>query len=77
MCQTAQPEDEIEHTEENEDFDDTEIIRAKWLYDNCSTLDEIIERLHQEIEYIKKLKEDGWKLIEPVNDDYGYIRKIN
>ena len=55
------------------DWDQTEIIRAKWMWDGCSNLDEVIQRLHEQIEYIKKLKDKGWVLINPIEDDYGYI----
>lgn len=62
--------EEEQWDEENED-----IIRAKWIFDGAKTLDEVIDRLKDQIEVIKKLKEDGWELIDEVADDYGIIRK--
>lgn len=63
-----------EHEEyEEEDEDNSVIIRAKWSLDGCSTIDEIIERLKQQIEEYKKLKEDGWELRDKIDDDYGFI----
>lgn len=69
--------DEEEHSgyEASEESEELEIIRAKWLYDDCASLDEIIERLKQEIEHIKQLQRDGWELVDPVSDDYGYMRQ--
>lgn len=63
---------------ENEDNDDDEnsgIIRGKWLYDGCKTIDEMIERLQLEIENFQFLKNDGWYLVDEVNDDYAFIRR--
>lgn len=69
----------VEHSESEKSYeeeeDDSEIIRAKWLYDGCKTLDEIIERLEGQIEYINKLKSENWELIDKVNDDYGFMRQ--
>lgn len=74
----GESEDQNDHNSEGyteEEEDDSEIIRAKWLFDGCGTMDEIITRLEDQIEYIKKLKNDGWELIQPVNDDYGFMRQ--
>lgn len=75
---STEDEDDNQHeTEEyaEEEEDDSEIIRAKWLYDGCESMDDIIKRLEGQIEYIKKLKNDGWELIQPVDDDYGFMRQ--
>lgn len=68
---------ENEEGEENDYYDDenSSIIRAKWIFDGAETLDDVIECLKQEIEHIKKLKEEGWELTQPVNDDYGFIKQ--
>jgi hypothetical protein len=61
---------------DSEEYDaNVEYIRAKWTYDGARNLNEIIDKLNDQIEYIKKLKEDGWELIAPVNDDYGPMKK--
>lgn len=61
----------------DDSLDDIEYIRAKWTYDGARTLDEVIDRLHAQIEYVKSLQKDGWELIDEVNDDYGPMRKAN
>lgn len=61
----------------DDSLDDIEYIRAKWTYDGARTLDEVIDRLHAQIEYIKSLKTEGWELIDEVSDDYGPMRKAN
>jgi hypothetical protein len=73
-------EEEEEDNEEVESLDDTEnqvVIRAKWMFDKAETLDDVIECLYAEIEYYKQLQKDGWELIGPVEDDYGFLEKTN
>ena len=36
--------------------------RVKWLYDNCNTIDEMLERLSGEIEYLEDIRELGAKV---------------
>lgn len=61
--------------EEDEGINDDVIIRAKWSLDGCSTIDEIIDRLKEQIESYKQLKEEGWELREKIDDDYGFMYK--
>ena len=81
MCQTREPEsssdDDERESEETNSYDEEnhDIIRAKWIFDNAETLDQVIERLQAEIEHIRQLKAAGWELTGPVEDDYGHIRK--
>ena len=58
-----------------ESEDDDVIIRSKWALDGCATLDEVIARLGNVVAYYEKLKEDGWELTAPIDDDYGFIKK--
>lgn len=51
------------------------IIRAKWMLDDCLTLDEVLLRLEDQIEYFKTLKSEGWELREKISDDYGFLRQ--
>lgn len=67
-------EEELEREEEEEE-EEPYIIRAKWSLDGCATIDEIIERLKQQIEEYKQLKEEGWELKEKIDDDYGFLSK--
>lgn len=62
---------ETEPETQSEPEDDIQYLRAKWMFDGAKTLDEVIEKLKDQIEYIKKLKEDGWELTDAVSDDYG------
>jgi hypothetical protein len=50
-------------------------IRAKWSMDDASTIDEAVIKLNEFIEYLKSLKNDGWELREPIQDDYGFLYK--
>ena len=47
--------------------------RVKWLYDNCTTIDEMLERLSGEIEYLEDIQELGAKLEGKAEDDYTRI----
>jgi len=62
---------ESEPSEEEENI----CIRAKWSMDNASTIDEAVIKLNDFIEYLKSLKNDGWELREPIQDDYGFLYK--
>lgn len=76
MCAVPYCERDSESEHEDEWDDKTNsIIRAKWCMDSAKTLDECIEKLHAYISYIQALKQDGWELTQPVEDDYGFIRK--
>jgi len=69
--------DDEDYEEEDEDYEeeDEEIIRGKWCMDGAKTIDEAIEKLHEMIEYLKELKQEGWELIDEIDDDYGFLRK--
>ena len=47
--------------------------RVKWLYDKCTTIDEMLERLSAEIEYLEDIRELGAKLETKSEDDYTRI----
>ena len=47
--------------------------RVKWLYDKCTTIDEMLERLSGEIEYLEDIRELGAKLEAKSEDDYTRI----
>lgn len=75
-AEEGEDEGEEDEGEEGEDDDeDDEIIRAKWMFDGCATLDAIIKRLQEHIVYIEELKSEGWQLTGPVEDDYGFMKK--
>lgn len=51
----------------------TEIYRGKWLLDNCTSIADMINRLHQEADRLAKLESEGWKLEDEIIDDYGWL----
>lgn len=81
MCQEkvhSESEVEVEEDEnelDEEEYDNSPSIRAKWMLDGCSSIDEIIERLKDQIEHYKQLKEDGWELRDKIDDDWGFLIK--
>ena len=90
MCQSNSNDDksvdrdqnESDHSSEEDSFvseeeeeEESMCIRAKWTIDGANTIDEAIEKLNDFIEYLRSLKEEGWKLREPIDDDYGFLYK--
>lgn len=67
--------EELCSEEEYERNFETCTIRAKWMLDGATTLDECIDKCNEFIQYIKDLKADGWTLDEGVGDDYGYMSR--
>ncbi len=70
-------ESEPEEEEEDDYDDDAPIIRCKWQMDGASTLDEAIEKMYEFIEYLRSLQAEGWELRDTVDDDYGFLKKVN
>ena len=79
--QDADKDQDTESDPEDQSDDQSEVeeenicIRAKWSIDDASTIDEAVIKLNQFIEYLKSLKNDGWELREPIQDDYGFLYK--
>ena len=63
---------ETESEQESENYD---IIRAKWSFDGCTTLQEVIEKCEILKNHYTKLIEEGWQLESAIEDDYGHIRR--
>ena len=61
--------------DEDEDWDDenTTIVRGKWVFDGCKSIDEMVEALKEKIAYIEQLKKDGWEVQEVIYDDYAFL----
>ena len=55
--------------------DSTLVIRAKWSIDNTATLEEAAEMQEAFAAYLRSLADEGYELIQPVEDDYGHTRK--
>ena len=63
--------------EDEDEWDGTEIIRAKWAMDGAKTLTEAAAQLRRFAEYLDELRRDGWELAAPVEDDYGLIENVD
>ena len=50
-----------------------DVIRAKWLFDGCSTLEEAAEVAAAAALQLRALASAGWTLVEPISDDYGFL----
>lgn len=48
-------------------------IRAKWLFDGCTTLADAAQRARDAADALQSLHDGGWTLAEPVSDDYGTL----
>lgn len=44
-------------------------VQGKWIYDDCDTVDAMIEALKGQITYLEGLKDHGWNTIERNGDD--------
>lgn len=61
------PEDD-EGGEEN-----SKVVRAKWIMDGSATLTEAAARLQTYAKMLLELEQNGWQLMLPVDDDYGFV----
>ena len=52
-----------------------EVIRAKGILDGATTLEEAITMVQEFAVQLEKLKQDGYELTEPIEDDYGFVEK--
>ena len=46
------------------------VVLGKWIYDGCSTVDDMINALKGQIEYLEGMKDHGWNTIEDNNGHY-------
>lgn len=51
------------------------IERAKWIFDGASTVQEMSYRLRARADQLRELANEGWKLREPVQDDYALLQR--
>jgi hypothetical protein len=75
MCFNRDAPSETRETVTDDDDDDCHIIRAKWTMDGARTLDEAARKLLRYAEYLQSIRNDGWELRSPIEDDYGYVYK--
>lgn len=64
--------------------DDIDVIadritrRAKWMWDDSETIDDMIAQTEAKLDRLRKLKDAGWEVdpdTTPVTDDYAYLVK--
>jgi uncharacterized phage infection (PIP) family protein YhgE len=69
------PDDDISSTADSFDTDGAEEIieQGEGIYDGATTIDEMIARLEAKINELRQLKEDGWELQEPAEDDMACL----
>lgn len=48
-------------------------IRSKWLYNGYNNIDEMIKSLENQINELKKIKEEGWELESTSFDNYSIL----
>jgi hypothetical protein len=51
----------------------TDIIRAKGIMDEATTLTEAAERLRERAGELDRMHAEGYRLDGPVEDDYGHV----
>ena len=73
-CCEFEEETNSSYTEED-DNENTCVVRGKWVYDGSQSIDDMIACLQKEIEILSELKESGWYLIETVHDDWAHLRR--
>jgi len=61
--------------DDEEEFQDS-IIRAKWVMDGAKTLSECAAQLRAYADWLEECEAEGHQLIDPVNDDYGFVRPM-
>jgi hypothetical protein len=70
--------DELELQADEGDFDPEheDIIRAKWSMDGAETLREAAAKLRAYADELERLEREGWHLMQPIDDDYGFIHRV-
>lgn len=67
----------LEEYDDEGDWDDENesVVRAKWSMDGAKMLTEAAEMLRAEADGLLRMEKEGWQLMGPVEDDYGFIRR--
>jgi len=69
--------DEIELEADDEfDAENEDVIRAKWSMDGAETLSEAAMKLRAYADELERLEREGWHLMQPIEDDYGFIHRV-
>lgn len=71
--------EDLENIDDNDDNDatdeDIEVIRGRWTLDGCTSLAEAIDSAKCFLEHLEALQDEGYELIDPVEDDCGYLKR--
>ena len=49
-------------------------FRAKWMFDGCKKMEEVISRLEGNLKLYKRMREEGWEVAQTVKDDHGTMK---
>lgn len=63
----------MENWDDEEPFDEPEIIRAKWTMDGAATLAEAAAKLREFADELDQKHAEGWTLQQAIDDDYGFL----
>ena len=58
---------------EPDEAEETEIIRAKWIMDEATTLPEAAAKVRAFADELDRMHAEGWRLEQPIYDDYGFL----
>jgi hypothetical protein len=67
-CDECEPDVELENEE---------IVRAQWIMDGSETIDEACKSLQDFIIYLEHLKDNGYELVCPIENDWGYLAHLD
>lgn len=70
-----QTEDTNDEDEPDDDPEPEPFVRAKWVMDGATTLEEAAIKLEAAAAELRGLAADGWTLREPIEDDYGWLTR--
>lgn len=60
--------------EEQEDELDEYLMRARWMMDGATSIEEMAQRLEKKAELLRHMDEEGWELEDDeVQDDYAHL----
>lgn len=68
--------DENEYDSDEESFIDYESVYFKYCFEDCTKIDDILERLESLKKLFEQYKKDGHELTQPVDNGYCFIDKV-
>jgi len=69
--------DEVEELiDQEEDIDSSFSIRAKYILDGATSLEEAADMARAYADYLEQLAEQGFQLAYAVEDDYGFVTPV-